>query len=305
MRTSRLPSPSTGECPVRAAGYKTIMSRSTAILTARRLQLDIATAIRDTRRSLGWSQRELARRCGLAQATVSNIERCDGQASIGVVAAVLDVLSIRPELHLRTPFVDRRPQGDAVHHRCLTHVARRLEGLGWIVSEEVEVEDGRLHGWIDILAFDRSSGTVIVAEIKTELHDLGEIERTMGWYERLAWRASARLGWRPRSVVGVLLVLATDAVEARIAENRDAIRRTYAVRGIEIQAWLDQEPRPPLGGRGLALIDPGRRGKRWAWSSAIDGSRMTPPFRDYAEAARALTRRPRGIHAPGPRDRSG
>lgn len=281
------------------------MSRSTATLTARRLQLDIATAIRDTRRSLGWSQRELARRCSMAQATVSNVERCDGQASIATVATILVALSIRPELHLRTPFVDRRPQGDAVHHRCLTYVARRLERLGWIVSEEVEVEDGRMHGWIDTLAFDQSSGSVLVAEVKTELHDLGEIERTMGWYERLAWRASARLGWRPRSVVGVLFVLATDAVEARIAENRDAIRRTYVVRGIEIQAWLDQEPRSPLGGRGLALIDPRRGGRRWAWSSAIDGSRMTPPYRDYAEAARSLTRRPRGARVPGPNQRSG
>jgi transcriptional regulator with XRE-family HTH domain len=183
------------------------------------LLLDIGTAVRDARQNLGWSQADLARRCGLSQATVSNVERCDGDASIGTVGAVLDALSIRPELRLRSPFVDRRPQRDVVHRPCVAYVGRRLEAAGWAVESEVEVTDDRMHGWVDILAFDRTSGCVIVGEVKTELHDLGEIERTMGWYERLAWRASARFAGAPDRWSG-------SCSSWRPTQSRDGSQRT-------------------------------------------------------------------------------
>lgn len=215
------------------------------------------------------------------------------KTSIGTVGAILDVLGIRLEARFRSPFIDRRPQGDAVHRRCAAYVSRRLEQTGWTVREEVEIVDGRMHGWIDVLAYEPASGCVLVAEVKTELHDFGEVERTMGWYERSAWRASARLGWRPGSVVGVLFVLATGAVEHRLAENAEAIKRVYGVRGTALQDLLDRTPHPTFDGRGLARIDPRRRGRRWVWTSAIDGSRATLPYRDYAAAARALAPRPR------------
>lgn len=268
------------------------MNERRANLTGRRLQLEIAAAVRETRLTHGWSQAELARRCRLAQTTVSVVERCDGQASIGTIGTLLDALGIRLEARLRPPFVDRRPHADGVHRRCVAYVSRRLDATGWTVVEEVEIVDGRLHGWIDVLAYEPTSGCVLVTEVKTELHDLGEIERTMGWYERSAWRASARLGWRPRSVVGVLFVLATSAVEQRLGENSEAIKRIYRVRGTAMSDWLDG-PRGPFEGRGLALIDPRRRGRHWVWASAIDGSRAMPPYRDYAAAARALAPRSR------------
>jgi transcriptional regulator with XRE-family HTH domain len=257
------------------------------------MQLDVATAVRDTRRAVGWSQEELARRCGLGQTTISMVERNDGNASLDTIGSVLDALGIRPELRLRPPFIDRRLQADIVHRKCAAYVRAKLEAHNWTVVEEVEIQDGRMHGWIDVLAFEPSSGCVLMGEIKTELHDLGQIERTMGWYERSAWRAASGLGWRPRSVVGILFLLATAAVEKRLAENVHAIKQSYPVRGIKVQAWLDRGSVDTPAGRGLALIDPRRRGRRWAWASMIDGSRAAPPYLDYAAAARALVWRRR------------
>ncbi len=47
------------------------------------------------------------------------------------------------------------------------------------------------------MAFDPRTRTLAVIEIKTQLDDLGQIERTLAWYEREAWAAARRLGWRP------------------------------------------------------------------------------------------------------------
>lgn len=149
--------------PVSTGMYNRHVSRSIRSLTTRRLLLDVGAAVRDARQALGWSQADLARRCGLSQATVSNVERCDGDASIGTIGAVLDALSIRPELRLRSPFVDRRPQRDVVHRPCVAYVDRRLAAGGWDVELEVEVTDDRMHGWIDILAFDPFGGARVEA----------------------------------------------------------------------------------------------------------------------------------------------
>jgi hypothetical protein len=58
-------------------------------------------------------------------------------------------------------------------------VQRRLEAAGWLVVREVRIESGRYLGWIDLLAFDPVTKTLLVIEIKTRLDDLGDLERTL------------------------------------------------------------------------------------------------------------------------------
>ena len=64
------------------------------------------------------------------------------------------------------------------------HIARRLERSNWNVATEVEVGGDRSRGWIDLLAFRPATGLLLVVEVKTEIHDLGQIDRALGWYER-------------------------------------------------------------------------------------------------------------------------
>ena len=73
----------------------------------------------------------------------------------------------RPEPHLQDP----------VHARCSAYVDRRLGASGWATAREVEIVHGRTHGWIDLLAFDRRTGMMVVIEIKTRLEDIGALER--------------------------------------------------------------------------------------------------------------------------------
>jgi len=158
----------------------------------------------------------------------------------------------------------------------VAHVQRRLEAAGWLVQREVEVVHARSHGWIDVLAFQPATGILLVIEVKTEIHDLGRIERTLGWYGREAWPAARRLGWRLRIARPWLLVLASEVNEERIRDNRALLAQSFPSRGMTM---LD----PASGGPGMTLIDPRSHQRDWLMRSVIDGRRRQAPYRNYAD----------------------
>jgi hypothetical protein len=176
---------------------------------------------------------------------------------------------------------------DLVQARCSGHVDGRLRRAGWHTAREVEVIQGRSHGWIDLLAFDPKTGILLVIEVKTRLDDLGSIERQLGWYERSAFEVAQRLGWHPRRAVGWLLVLASDEVEGVLRANRDLMTRAFPTRARAMSGLLDGADQRGLG-RGIALIDPTSKRRNWLRLSRIDGRRSPAPFTDYADAARRL-----------------
>lgn len=245
-------------------------------------------AVRDLRLTIGWSQRTLAAKAGVSQAWISEIERgrCP-DVSIETIDRLLSAMGAQLVLDVKAPFLGRDRQRDVVHARCTSYVARRLERLGWDVATEVEVGGDRSRGWIDVLACHPSSGLTLVIEIKTELRDLGAIERALGWYEREAWAAARRLGWRPRRVVGCLVLLSTEAVEQRIRENRVSIDRGFPIRARGLSVAVDLGDAVDVGrGRAMALIDPRSRRRNWLRPSRIDGGRTRAPYADYADFVR-------------------
>jgi transcriptional regulator with XRE-family HTH domain len=234
--------------------------------------------VKDLRTALGWTQRTLAAKAGVSQSWICEIER--GQCpdvSIETIDRLLAAMGASLVL-------DANPrQRDVVHARSSTFVAGRLERLGWEIAREVEVGGDRSRGWIDILAWHPATGLLLVIEIKTELHDLGAVERTLGWYEREAWAAARRLGWRPHRVLGCLILLSTDAVEQRIRDNRSAFDRTFTVRAKEMSEIVtDGDVSGSSRGRALALIDPRSRRTAWLRPSRLDGRRTPAPYADYA-----------------------
>jgi hypothetical protein len=124
----------------------------------------------------------------------------------------------------------------SVHARCSAYLDRRLRNQGWETTREVEIVHGRSHGWIDLLAFDRRTGTLLVIEIKTRLDDLGALERQLGWYERMAWQLAAARGWRPRRRISVVVALASDEVDAVVRDHRDLIRIAFPFRAADLVA---------------------------------------------------------------------
>ena len=193
----------------------------------------VAAAVRHLRTTIGWSQRELARRAGVSQSMVCVVEgRSVSDLTFATASALMSAMGGRLVINVDAPYLgDRERQRDPAHAALSAHVAGRLRRAGWDVRTEVEVGGDRSRGWIDALAFHPESGVTLVIEIKTEIRDVGQIERSLGWYEREAWAAARRIGWQPSRAIGCLLLLATEANDARVAANRASIQAGFPLRG--------------------------------------------------------------------------
>ena len=243
------------------------------ICRARRLDLDV-------------TQRELAASLGISRSHYAAIESAQGNPTIDLVDRIGQALGLHLDL-IASPDVTvlRARVRDAVHARCSGYVTRRLTAAGWLVLREVEIADGRLRGWIDIVAYDPRNRTLLVIELKTVIDDIGRLERQVGWYERnvasvvpAAWTPSRRCRW--------VLVLATAEVDQAMAHHRDVLATAFPARATEMRATLaGAEPR---SGSGLALIDPRSRRRDWLIPSRVDGRRTPAPYQDLRAAIRSL-----------------
>jgi transcriptional regulator with XRE-family HTH domain len=253
----------------------------------RRLSSAIAAAVVRGRAELGWSKAEVARRAGVSAATMTRIEAGSGEhVGLRAVCAVLEALGTDARLFLDGPTVlGDRSQDDAVHARLCGHLAGRLSAFGWEPALEVEVGEGRIRGFVDVMAFRPVDRAVICDETKSEVHDAGGIVRTLRWYANHAWGAARDLGWKPARVVPILTVLDSADVAARLRENRTLVDAAFPVRAAELQAWIEDHRAPLAGGFGLAALDPASRRHAWLRATAVDARRVVPPYRNYADFA--------------------
>ena len=252
-------------------------------------RMTLAKACREGRLALGLSQEQLARKVGVARSYIAAIEVGRANPTLDVVVRIVTALGFELDLGLRPPVIvgDRR-QRDLVHARCSGHVDRRLRAAGFETAREVPIVDGRWRGWIDLLAFDPRTGTLLVIEIKTVIDDVGAVERQVDWYERAARRVARERGWAPRRVITWLLVLATEQNEASLVRNRDIIDRAFPIRGGAMESLADDAGSAWPRGRGIATIDPGRHRRRWLLRPRIDGGPTAPRYQDYRDAALSL-----------------
>jgi transcriptional regulator with XRE-family HTH domain len=253
---------------------------------------EVGTMIRDLRPALGWRQRTLARRAGVSQSWVCAVERGGRpDVSFDSVDRLLVAMGATMLVDVKAPFLSNPRQRDAVHARWSSFVARRLERAGRQVATEVEVGDDRSRGWIDVLACHPGTGLILVIEIKTEMRDLGAIERSLGWYEREAWAAGRRMGWRPQRMLGCLIALATESVDQRVRDNREPLAHGFPIRAKDLGQIIVTGQPLARGLRGLALIDPRSRRNAWLRPARVDGRRSPAPYVDYADFVRKDLRR--------------
>jgi transcriptional regulator with XRE-family HTH domain len=266
------------------AGYNHPMRQAlpTVLAVVGRLIVDARTRAR-------WSQRELARRSGISQSRISRIERWRSpNVSLATIDRLLIVLGVRYRLEADLPAVALR-QRDFVHAWMMGSLRRRLARAGFAVEGEVEIGGDRSRGWIDVLAFRPEDRLLVVGEIKSDLVDIGDLERQVGWYEREAVAAARRRGWRPARVISAVFLLETEANDERVRANALPLRQAFPGRGALLQRVLAGEP--PTERRYLVMIDPASRATSWVLPTRVDRRRSTAPYRDYADAARKASGR--------------
>lgn len=266
-----------------AVRYKSVMSVDKAG------RIVIGSAIASIRDTIGWTQAELGDRVGQTQGWVSRVE--NGRIEDLTFASaerLLAALGARLIVTVDAPYLgDRRRQREPAHSRMAAYVGARLARSGWQVASEVEVGGDWSRGWIDVLAYHAATGMLLVIEIKTEIHDLGAIQRTLGWYEREAWQAARRLGWRPRCVVSGLLLLASEANDLRCTANRDVFDAGFAGRARDLSSIVGGELPAGEQRRCVAMVDPRSRRRLWLRTLRIDGRRTRAPYVDYADFMRS------------------
>ncbi|MFL5651614.1 MAG: helix-turn-helix domain-containing protein [Chloroflexota bacterium] len=254
------------------------------------LRITFARLCRETRARLGLTQQQLGEAVGVTRGYIAKVESAKANPTFAIAERIAIALDLETDIVGRVPTVIGDPrQRDLVHARCSGYTDRRLRTAGWLTRREVEIRHAHSHGWIDLLAFDPATGTLIIIEIKTRLDDVGAIERQLGWYERSAFEVARRLGWHPRRAVGWLLVLASDEVDVAIKQNKDLLERAFPARSRSMSAVVGCDPAADLR-RGLAMIDPSSKRTEWLRTTRVDGRRSSAPFRDYADAARRMSR---------------
>jgi transcriptional regulator with XRE-family HTH domain len=251
--------------------------------------MSFARLSRDTRIALDVTQREVAAAVGISRSHLAGIEIGRVDPSLDLVWAIADRLGLELELVGRPPVVIDRRRGDLVHARCSAYVDTRMRNGGWDTRRELEIAGPRSHGWIDVLAYEPRSRTLVIIEVKTRLDDVGAVERQVSWYEREVPRLARSQGWRPRRTLTWLLCLASDEVEKQVAVHRTLLSSVFPDRAPALRAVVADGTSAAMR-RGLALIDPTSRRRAWLISTRSDGRRSPSPFRDYAYAVRRLSR---------------
>jgi transcriptional regulator with XRE-family HTH domain len=242
---------------------------------------------RDRRLELDVTQASIAGAIGTSRGHYSMIEA----GRVNVSAATMDRIAEALGIRLRVASTNvvaamsQRPR-DAVHALCVAYVARRLRAAGWEVVRELEITDGRLHGWIDLVAFDPVTRTLLVVEVKTRIDDVGRLERQIGWYERAVLR-SLPSEWVPAGVGTWVLALASAEVDEAVGDHRAAFADALPGRAQEMRAVVARGTRIWVF-RGFALIDPRSRRRDWLIPTRVDGRRTVLPYQDLARAASLL-----------------
>jgi hypothetical protein len=178
-------------------------------------------------------------------------DRITADRLIRVVAALGGYLSIR--IQYRGEGLDRLR--DRRHAALVDQLVARLHGDGWEVATEVSFNVFGERGSIDILAFEPTSGALLVIEVKTAVPDLGGMLATLDRKVRLARDLAEARGWQVRTVGRLLVLPEARTARRRIDDHAATFRNAFPARNIEVNRWL----RAPAGGLSGLLFLPSAR----------------------------------------------
>jgi len=126
-------------------------------------------------------------------------------------------------------------------------VVALLRASCWEVAVEVSYSIWGERGSIDVFAFHRLTGIVLVVEVKSIVADSQAMLHAMDRKTRLAGEIATARGWESVAVARLLVVGASATSRRRIARLATTYRTAFPVRGRAARRWLDQ-PMLPFSG---------------------------------------------------------
>jgi transcriptional regulator with XRE-family HTH domain len=212
------------------------------------MDLRFGRSIRALRIRSSLRQEDVGRRSRLSRTLVARIESGDIDCvTVGRLRAVANSLGASVDVRLRWRGENLDRLLDEAHSRLVEAFVLLLRASGWEVGVEVSFSVYGERGSIDIFAFHRATGIVLVVEVKSVVPDSQATLHGLDRKARLAEELAHDRGWDCKAVARLLVV--GDSATSRRRISR--LGATYAIalpsRGWAVRRWL-QRPSGPMAG---------------------------------------------------------
>jgi transcriptional regulator with XRE-family HTH domain len=204
--------------------------------------------VRGLRRRRGWTQQRLSDEVRMSRSVVARIER--GRADrvtvrtlVSVVTALGATLNVR--LLWQGEALDRLL--DAGHAELVERAIAILASPDWEIATEVSFNVRGERGSIDILAFHRASGALLVIEVKSAVPDMQAMLFGLDRKGRIASDLARERGWAVTSVSRLLVLPDDRTARRRVAAHAATFRVALPARTVEVKRWL-KAPIGPMAG---------------------------------------------------------
>jgi len=193
-------------------------------------------------------QDDVGRLARLSRALVSRLERgLIENVRVGDLDRVAKGLGARLDVRLRWNGEGLDRLLDEAHAALVDVVVALLRAAGWEVAVEVSFAIWGERGSIDILAYHRATGILLVVEVKSAVPDNQEMLAALDRKVRLATQIAGERGWQVRAVARLLVIADTMTSRRRVARLASTFEAAFPVRGHAVRRWL-REPTAPVAG---------------------------------------------------------
>jgi hypothetical protein len=135
---------------------------------------------------------------------------------------------------------------DAGHAELVERAIAILASPDWEIATEVSFNVRGERGSIDILAFHRASGALLVIEVKSAVPDMQAMLFGLDRKGRIASDLARERGWAVTSVSRLLVLPDDRTARRRVAAHAATFRVALPARTVEVKRWL-KAPIPMAG----------------------------------------------------------
>ena len=204
-------------------------------------------------------QLDVGRLARLSRPVISRIDRgLIGNVQLDELDRAARALGARLDIRLRWNGEQLDRLLDEGHSRLVDLVILMLRASGWDVAVEVSYSIWGERGSIDVLAYHRATGIVLVVEVKSIVPDSQATLHGLDRKTRLAAQIAGERGRECRSVARLLVIGDSATSRRRIALLAATYALTFPMRGVAVRRWIRKPDRAIAGILFLSYAPDGR-----------------------------------------------